>query len=130
VNEKFSSRVWPPNAPQAYTPSGMSWIKSSNGPRPLPIYVFVIRTMGAWRNEKARALPVGRSPIVAAVSRECSRPTSTPSRINAVSWVGVPSSSKGNVPRNPGAAPLSPTFRTGLPKRRPRVIIARAGGFS
>src|SRR2546430_2693630 len=89
-----------------------------------------MRTMGGWRNEIARAFPVGRSFIAAAVSRECSRPTRIPSRISAVSWVGVPSSSNGSVPRRPEAAPLSPTFSTGLPKRRPSVIISRAWGFS
>jgi len=34
------------------------------------------------------------------------------------------------VPRKPAAAPLSPTFNTGFPKRRPSVIISRACGFS
>src|SRR6266550_3431485 len=89
-----------------------------------------MRTIGGWRNEIARALPVGRSPIAAAVSRECSRPTRIPSLMSAVSWVGVPSSSNGSVPRSREAAPLSPTLRTGFPKRRPRVIISRACGFS
>src|SRR3989449_7747377 len=50
--------------------------------------------------------------------------------MSAVSWVGVPSSSNGSVPRRREAAPLSPTLRTGFPKRRPRVIMARACGFS
>src|SRR2546425_1649824 len=66
----------------------MSRIRSSNVPRPFPMYVLVIRTMGAWRNDSARALPVGRSPSRAAVSRECRRPTRTPSRMSGVSCVG------------------------------------------
>src|SRR5439155_465903 len=40
----------------------MSRIRSSNVPRPFPMYVLVIRTMGAWRDDSARALPVVRSP--------------------------------------------------------------------
>ena len=86
--------------------------------------------MGGWRKEIARALPVGFSPIVAAVSRECRRPTRIPFRISSVRWVGVPSSSYGRVPRSPAALPSSPMFTMSLPKRRPSVIISRACGFS
>ena len=98
--------------------------------RPPAMYVLVMRTIGAWRNEIARALPVGASPRRAAVSRECRRPTRMPSLMRTVSCVGVPSSSNGRVPRSPAAAPLSPTLSTGFPKRRPSVIISRACGFS
>ena len=89
-----------------------------------------MRTMGAWRKEMARAFPVGCSLIAAAVSRECSRPTRTPSFISTVSRVGVPSSSNGSVPRSPGAAPSSPTVSTGFPNRRPSTIISRICGFA
>ncbi len=68
-----------------------------------------MRGMGLWAKLWRRPLPVGFMPMSRAFWRSWMKPTSTPSSISVVHWVGVPSSSMVREPRRSGRVPSSTT---------------------
>ena len=128
--ENCSIIVWPPYAAFANMPSFMSPISWSKSALPGRITVFLILTIGANLWFTALAFPVVGSPILAAVSLECSLPTSRPLVIRGAVTAGVPSSSYLYEPRSPAGTGSSATLRKSCPKRRPSVIIFLASSFS